>query len=357
MNSKIDEWYKFCDELKEVGRIISETSDNTIDENEGFRYVLRLLRLSTEMYFEHCNPEHSSFYCLSHETGKIGADNPDNHYLNANIDSNNSYLIEGNIGGVEYLSIGVKENRYSLDGTMVSHDEIDLEKIDIDQDGNFQVTLKRGNNQNKNSLNLEPASNMIIVRQTYKNKTTDKKAVLQIKNTSSSCKSDILSDKKFTEHLSRSLDFVKGTVNTFNEWVNIFKKDHMNALPLGNQKFFQAAGGDPNIQYHHGYFKFNSDECMVIQSKIPVCEYWNFQLENNWMESLDYRFYPIHLNSHTADLDENEFIIHVTHEPIDAKNNIITCGRENGAMLLRWIGADEQTIPSVKIVKIDKLND
>ena len=30
----------------------------------------------------------------------------------------------------------------------------------------------------------------------------------------------------------------------------------MNALPLGNQKFFQAAGGDPNIQYHHGYFKF-----------------------------------------------------------------------------------------------------
>ena len=78
-------------------------------------------------------------------------------------------MIEGNIGGVEYLSIGVKENRYSLDGTMVSHDEIDLEKIDIDQDGNFQVTLKRGNNQNKNSLNLEPASNMIIVRQTYKN--------------------------------------------------------------------------------------------------------------------------------------------------------------------------------------------
>ena len=59
----------------------------------------------------------------------------------------------------------------------------------------------------------------------------------------------------------------------------------------------------------------------------------------------------------TADLDKNEFIIHVTHEPIDAKNNIITCGRENGAMLLRWIGANEQTIPNVKIVKIDKLND
>ena len=42
---------------------------------------------------------------------------------------------------------------------------------------------------------------------------------------------------------------------------------------------------------------------------------------------------------------------------IKSKNNIITCGRENGAMLLRWIGANEQTIPNVKIVKIDKLND
>jgi hypothetical protein len=37
-------------------------------------------------------------------------------------------------------------------------------------------------------------------------------------------------------------------------------------------------------------------EYMEITTDIPDCEYWNFQLENYWMESLDYRHNPIHIN-------------------------------------------------------------
>ena len=60
------------------------------------------------MYFEHSSVNHPSFYCLSHETGKIGADNPDNHYLNANINSEMNYRSMVMLGRC-YLSLALRK--------------------------------------------------------------------------------------------------------------------------------------------------------------------------------------------------------------------------------------------------------
>ena len=50
-----------------------------------------------------------------------------------------------------------------------------------------------------------------------------------------------------------------------------------------------GAGGDPNICYYHSYWQLGSEEDLVIEVTPPDCDSWNFQLDNNWMESLDYR--------------------------------------------------------------------
>ena len=357
MSSILNDWEKFCDELKASGKLITENSDNEVHQLEGFRYLLRLLRLSTEMYFEHSSVNHPSFYCLSHETGKIGADNPDNHYLNANINSEMNYRIYGDVGDVAYLSFGLKENRYSIDGTMISHDEIELDNMVTDENNSFELILSKENNDYKNFLKLADTSNMLIVRQTYKDKTTDKRANINIELLEPSDQLELISRQQFNQYLNASMGFVKGTVETFNKWVAIFMKDHMNALPLGDQSYFQAAGGDPEIQYHHGYYSFAEDECLVIKAKVPKCSYWNFQLENHWMESLDYRHHKIHLNNFSAELEHEQLVIHVTHSPKDLKNNLITCGHSSGAMLLRWVGAKESITPETKLIKLDELND
>ena len=351
-----EKWDAFCENLKEVGSIIeSESSLSETDQIEGYRYLLRLMRLSLEMNLEHSNSSTPSFYNLSHETAKIGADNPDNIYLNANIDGNQSYEIYGNIGESDYLSFGLKENRYSKDGTMISLGEIDMRDMKIDSSGDFVLYLG-GQTDSLNFLPLPKNANMLIVRQTYKNRISQTHAKINIKTTSSKATPELLTAAKLDVQLNQSLAFVSGTAKTFLNWVHEFKNNHRNALPLGDQNFFQAAGGDPKICYLHGYYDFNEDEYMEIKTNIPDCEYWNFQLENYWMESLDYRHYPIHINESSAIINDDKTItIIVSHLPISLKNNLITEGRNNGAMLLRWIGANTYPIPEVQIRKIDSM--
>ena len=85
----------------------------------------------------------------------------------------------------------------------------------------------------------------------------------------------------------------------FSLWAKDFKK-HVNQLPLFDQEKSNKAGGDPNIRYYHSYWSLGPDEALVIEATPPACEAWNFQLNNHWMESLDYRYYNIHINGYLA---------------------------------------------------------
>ena len=125
-------WSEFCDSLKRSGLIIlNEESLSDLDFYEGWRYLTRLTRLGLEMALENNDPYFPTFYSLSHETAKIGADNPDNLYLNATINGDFDYRIWGQRGTVHYLSFGSKTNKYDEDGTMATTGELDIKNVNL----------------------------------------------------------------------------------------------------------------------------------------------------------------------------------------------------------------------------------
>ncbi|MCY4322627.1 MAG: DUF1214 domain-containing protein [Gammaproteobacteria bacterium] len=348
-----DAWNNWCDALRQLGELVESSARTDLERAEGYRYLTRLVRLGLEMQIEHGNPENPSLYSLSHETAKVGADNPDNVYLNAAIDGRYQYEITGTIGEARYMSFGTKENRYAIDGTMASTGELDKSALQTAEDGSVRIVVS-SEPADGNWLPMTATSNMLLVRQTFDDRSREAPARLSIRRLDAAPRYRALSLDDLEQRLSRVLAIAGGTASMFLGWVKNFERDHHNRFRLGDQRFFQAAGGDPNICYVYAYWELAPDEVLQVVSEVPRCELWNFQLTNPWMESLDYRFFAVHLNSSQAALDEDGRIrIHVSHKPVAGlRNNLTTLGHERGLMLMRWVGADTHPLPALKRVKL-----
>ncbi len=152
--------------------------------------------------------------------------------------------------------------------------------------------------------------------------------------------------------------FVGGTSLLFTNWAKGFRK-HMNRLPRFGQETSNAAGGDESIVYYHSYWKLEPDEALMIEASPPPCDNWNFQLDNYWMESLDYRNYTISINKNGARCEPDGSVrIVVAHEDPGMPNWIETAHHGEGTMCWRWYRLHEgaqDVEPSCRLVKTAEL--
>ncbi len=345
-------WEQFCDALKHAGQQVlrPEAPSDALNRAEGYRYLTRLLRIGLEMHLEFADPEFPGFFLPSHETGKIGADNPDNRYAFAKINGANEYVIRGTRGTVSYLSIGSQKGGYETDGKMEQTGFIDAQDLQLDAEGRFEIVLS-ADPRPGNWLRIEPASNAVIVRQTFIDRQQERPAQLKIERVGHGAAPAPLSALRLADGLDRAARFVEGTATLFGNWAQSYL-EHPNQLPPADQQLCQRVGGDPNIFYYHSYWQLAEDEVLVVHlPRIPVCRLWNLQLNNWWMESLDYRFHRIHLNQHSAqpDTDGGVTMVLSAHDP-DHPNWLDTAGHDRGTFCFRWVGASEQVQPQTRVL-------
>ncbi len=353
-------WEQFCDELKAAGQQIlrAEAPNDAFNRAEGWRYLTRLTRIGLDMFMECSDRDFPTFYRPSHETAKIGADNPDNIYLRAEINGMNDYRISGSRGTVAYLGfIAIAGGYEEADGNMRSVASLDTHSgLAVNADGSVEVILSR-HPQPGNWLKITDDTLAVLVRETFLDRNTEMFADLKIERLNADgVKPAPLQAKQLAESLRKTTAFVKGTANLFADWAQDFKA-HPNSLPPADQAYCQKLGGDPNIFYYHGYFTLADDEVLLIEvDRIPECDNWNFQLNNYWMESLEYRYVQIHLNKHTAHYRPDGGVsIVVGAADLNCVNWLDTTGHREGTMAFRWIGAVEHPQPQCRVVKIDEL--
>ena len=350
-------WEEFCDTLKRAGQQIlrPEAPADALDRAEGFRYLSRLLRIGLEMHLEFADPDFPGFFLPSHETGKIGADNPDNYYLFARINGRNEYVIRGKRGSVSYLSIGTQKGGYETNGRMEPTGAIDSAQLACEPDGSFEIHLSQERKPG-NWLRIEPESNAVIVRQTFMDRGKEQPATMRISRAGSGAQPQPLSAQRLHAGLGNASRFVEGTARLFADWAQSYLK-HPNQLPPADQALCQRVGGDPNIFYYHSYWELKADEALVVHvARVPECRFWNLQISNWWMESLDYRYHRISLNKHTAKHDADGGVtIVVAHQDPGHPNWLETAGHDRGTNCFRWVGATEHVHPTARVVKFSEL--
>lgn len=354
-------WEEWCDSLKTANAALVAPGcpQDAFNQAEGYRYLTRLVRASLENFLECNDPSAPVLVSLANGLRdcpvKLGADNPDNLYQNANLDSRETYLVKGKRGTVNYLGFGTQSGTYGQAGGLQTVMYRDFPEFKhVNEDGSFEIVLSADEtgHEGKNWLKLlqPPHRAMFIVRQTFLDRKTEIPAEFTLTRISGPHKPSQLTCAQIEEALQTSAMFVCGASMMFSRWSYGFQQ-HVNTLPLFDQETSNKAGGDPHIRYYHSYWQLkHADECLVLTSKPPQCEHWNFQLNNHWMESLDYRYYQVHVNSFLAKYDSNGGV-RVIISAVDPKLVVTpdqlariepyywidTCGHLQGQMLWRWV--------------------
>ncbi|AMO55946.1 DUF1214 domain-containing protein [Endozoicomonas montiporae] len=323
-----------------------------------YRYLTRLLRGGLESFLEHNDPMFPHLRCGCHETIKLGVDNPDNRYESARINPEYDYRITGSRGSVDYLGFSAIINKYASGGSMETTGFLDSGDIQIEDDGSFEIIVSQ-KEQEGNWLRMSPDTNAINVRQTFQDRINETAAKLKIERIGSeSHRPEPLTAEKLEQGLNGAVRFLQGAANMFENWSESFLPT-LNTLPPADQEYCQFIGGDPNIYYFHSAWQLEDDEVLVIEApEIPQCQTWNFQLDNWWMESLDYRHHNIHVNKHTAHYEPDGSVrLVISHTDPGAPNWIETAGHNIGTMCWRWIAADHHPELKTRVLKLTELKE
>ena len=356
-----ESWNEFCDSLKAAGAALRfpGAPQDPFNQAEGYRYLSRLARAGLNAFVEHADAKAPVLHRVVDETTKLGADNPDNFYLTAALNGNYDYKITGRRNSIAYLSFGTQSGNYGEGGGLPPTGHIESHQIEMDDNGCFELILSC-NPQAGNWLPMKPETGTLVVRQTFLDREAETPAELNIERINcpeEEGRPSSLTPAELDEGLKKAGALLLGAPLLFAKWARDFKR-HSNELPRFDPKVSLAAGGDPNIAYYHSHWAIAQGEALVIEVKPPECEYWNFQLNNYWMESLDYRYHRIHTNKHLAQYEGDGSVrLIVAHENPGLPNWLETAGHTSGTMCFRWVRAREPLQPQTRLVHLSSLRE
>ncbi len=352
-------WREFCDMLRDAGDAILAEGNPTdpLDRVEGFRMLTRLLRGALEGKLEYGRPEVPALVCTCHETIKIVAENPDNHYLGASLDGQYDYRIWGTRGDAKWISFNLFSGGGFGGGGPGTGATLHEEHMHIEPDGSFELFITQ-DKRDGNWLQSEPDTRSIAIRQTFLDKRNQKHAELHIERTDAT---DIRPEPITAEHLYNSLiyagfyvrgvaDIGAGWARRQSQWPNVFTDEA--------EDDFTDKFKDPQIKWHQAYFELGDDEALVVDVTPPACEYWMITLQNHWMETLDYVHHRSTLNCSSAVMnDDGSVRFVIAHRDPGVPNWLDTAGHARGTVGVRWVGPDVvDVLPSTHVVPLTSLS-
>ena len=358
-----ESWEQFCDRLKEVGQIVlrPETPSGELDRAEGWRYLSRLTRMALEVCFENSDPDFPTLLNIPNATAKAGADSPDNLYLTASIAGDREYRLRGTRGTVPLLSFSTKRLVAGPGGAAdqavaTSTGSLNDKQLIVNGDGTFEVAVSQDPRPG-NWLPLSANSNVLAVRQTFFDRSHEVAASVVIERVGGPPTPTPLSAKRADSALRAAAALVTRIASRYADWSKWYQ-GIPNTLQTVEGSPLREEGTDPNTCYLYGYWSIGVDEALVVETHVQSCELWTFQINNYWMESLDYRHHRISLNKQSARYNRDgsvTLVIAATDAGIG--NFLDTAGHACGTMALRCTRTQDRPVLHCRVEKLAVLRE
>lgn len=347
-----ESWDAFCDQLKAAGQeILGAAGDDPFEQAEGLRYLTRLTRNFVKAAVEESDP---AAPLVSTENPKIGLDNPDYVYGRARIAPQFEYRLRSRMGDASLISFGAFSGGLGTPKGLIRDAYLSTDEMEIAADGSFEIALSREERPG-NWLRLGPETNALQIRQTLLERSRQKPSPVELTRVDGGEPPSPLDPAVFARTIERAGMTVAATVSVFLGWTKSFR-EHIHEIRPIDPNLLAFAQGDPNTSYNYSYWELGPDDAFVIELTPPACEYWNLQIGNHWLESLDFQSHTTHVNQHTAVRnDDGSATIVVARRDPGVPNWLDTAGHARGGLALRFVGASETPSPVTRVVPIESL--
>jgi hypothetical protein len=345
-------WEEFCDALRSAGRVVLDAApEDAFDRAEGLRYVGRLATHALRSFLEESDPAHPR---LSASTPKIGGDNPDYVYTNCVVSGRFEYRLRGERADAHRIGFGTYHGGLGTPAGLQASGYLTDADLAFEADGRFEIALS-ARPQPGNWLPMRPESNQLTIRQTLLDRQREVPARFEIERCGAVGPPAPLDPAEFAASLARARGFVAGVTRQFAGWSQTFAGRPNQVFPIPPE-LASGASGDPSTRYYNGYFELEEDQALVVDLEPPRCEYWNLQVCNHWLESLDFMQHTTHYNQHTAKAraDGSVRIVIARRDP-GVPNWIDTAGHARGAIALRWVNAERDSQPRARVAALSEL--
>ena len=345
-------WDEYCEQLKRAGQVILENApDNPFDRAEGYRYLSRLAGYGLRTFIEQRDPATAQYNSLG---VKIGLDNPDYVYGGGTLSGEREYLLRGVRNDAHRLGIGTYYGGLGTEQGLQCSGYLSDEDLAFGADGRFEIALSCEERPG-NWLPMKPETNQLTIRQTLLDRRNQTPGTFELVHLGDPAPPAPLDPEAFVRALSGAGRFVEGTARQFIGWTNNFAERKNQIHPV-DPSLTAFAQGDPSTSYNYGYFELASDEALWVELDPPACEYWNLQVANHWLESLDFEHYSTNFNQHTSVADtDGQVRIAIAGSDPGVSNWIDTAGHARGTIALRWVGGERPGEVRTRVVKLAEL--
>jgi hypothetical protein len=347
---------------------------------EGFRYVLRVLSGALDMHLERADPERPALTRMLTPTRKFLGDNPDTDYDYFPVQSDVVYRIRGHRGNVTYIGFCLYNAREG-GGIEVGGNLAD-EQLKYGPDGAFEVVLaaKRPADAD-NWIELAARSYCMLVRQYYLDRRKETRTELALETLPVAPPPGPLDEAALAQRLSAVGRYVRETVD-LSASLSIYaslqvvqgeaKRSQGEVIDgiVQESRLAQAQAlaetldpkvilghmPTPDIMYAGAWWELADDEAVLVEGAVPVARYWSVQIFNRWLESPDYRYRKVAINSREAKVQKDgTFRVVLAHRDPSVANFIETAGHRQGQICLRALLCKEPLSISFRRVKLDDL--
>jgi len=343
-----DPWWRFCEELKQAGRVLQReaTPSDEVTRAEGYRYLVRMLRLGWERTHEYADAVHPQLFEGQTATMLQGGVTSDARYHEAVIDGSETYRICGTRGEALLMELTAYAGQIGLRDASRQEGFLTEQDLEVGPDGRFEVRVGP-EAQPRNWVRTTGDVDSLLIRQYAHDWRHTTGASLSIERLGEPKPMAPTTLEAVTTALARTAAFVPRVAETWASIVDLGRRRPNRLVAVGQDQDLTMPGGH---RFASGRFELAPDEALVIDFTSPEVPYWGFQLTNYWFEPLDFGGVGSHVNNRTVEVGKDRAVrLVVADVKSERPNWLYTRGERVGTMTFRLARSPKEPIPAFDV--------